>query len=543
MIPKSIRWRLPVSYAVIALLAAVALGLLLLTTLRSYYRGQELDYLAGNAQAMGSEINALLEEDFPLSALTSQLAGFAFLSQTQVRFLDPEGNVIADSGAPDETGGDRVVLVEAVSGEAIETENAADSAETGQLVEETSFRSSIVIVSGQISGNIEEQMTITRSESRAVQTVVEETRRQTTAQRYISRLPVTGTPYGFGLSPDAVTEGPRSNLVVRQAIHDSAGKLLGHVELSQGPAYGRDILTSVAWGWAIASGAAVALAAIVGWFVSLRLSTPLLALTEVTGRMAEGQLSARAEISRHDELGTLSRSFNRMATQVENTVTALRRFVADAAHELHTPLTALRTDLELIETGESGTDRTNRIERARTQVARLEALTSGLLDLSRLEANAAIAAHDVIDLIQLLQSVGEPYASRAEQAGLSFALDMPKEGIFVQGNAAQLQQAVSNLLDNAVKYTLEGGRVEVGARATGNWASITVADTGIGIPEADMHGLFGRFHRGRNASTYPGSGLGLAIVKAIVEGHGGRVGVESDKNGSRFTVELPGRAP
>jgi two-component system OmpR family sensor kinase len=284
----------------------------------------------------------------------------------------------------------------------------------------------------------------------------------------------------------------------------------------------------------------VLLAAGVGWLISRQLSAPLLALTEVTASMAAGNLSVRAEVKRDAprEVGLLAGSFNEMAEQVEETVLTLRRFVADAAHELHTPLTALRTNLEL---GSAEANPQPFINRAQTQVERLETLTRDLLDLSRLETGASQTNFGPVNLNPLVQEVGELYASRAEQMGLTFSLELPEQPLAVSGNEAHLRRALSNLLDNALKFTSEGGSVWLGLRPlpAQNWAELWVEDTGLGIPATDVPQLFSRFHRGRNATAYPGSGLGLAIVKAITEGHGGQVAVENRLTGACFQVRLP----
>mgnify|MGYP005857244141 CR=1 FL=1 len=170
---------------------------------------------------------------------------------------------------------------------------------------------------------------------------------------------------------------------------------------------------------------------------------------------------------------------------------------------------------------------------------RLEALTTSLLDLSRLEAGAGCEAHAPLDLAALARESSEPYASRAEQAGVDFCLSLPEAPVIVWGDAVQLARALGNLLDNACKFTAEGGEVTVALRGEGSWAEISVQDTGIGIPADDLSNLFSRFHRGRNAASYPGSGLGLAIVKAIAEGHGGEVRAESQGRGARFALRLP----
>jgi signal transduction histidine kinase len=346
-----------------------------------------------------------------------------------------------------------------------------------------------------------------------------------------------GEYLGFDLSvEEASMSDRRSDHVVCRSIGDAVGAPWGIVELSEGPAYGREIVGRVARGWVLASLVAVLLAAGVGWVASQRISAPLLILTDVTAQMAAGNLAARADVARQDEFGALAGSFNRMADRVEDTVVALRRFVSDAAHEIHTPLTALRTNLELAPDDEF-------VRRAQSQVERLEALTQGLLDLSTIEAEVREATEEraPVALVPLVRETSELYASRAEQAGLAFDLVLPETEVMVWGDEAQLRRALGNLLDNGIKFTPEGGSVCVGVRCVEEWAELWVEDTGIGVPEQDLPHLFGRFHRGRNVAVYPGNGLGLAIVKAIVEGHGGRVTGENLGPRTRFTLRLPHR--
>jgi HAMP domain-containing protein len=163
----------------------------------------------------------------------------------------------------------------------------------------------------------------------------------------VSSISVVGTRLGLGFDPTAAWNGRRSSQVVEQPIVGTDGEAFGTLRFSNGPAYGLDIVAGVARGWALASLVAVALAALVGWRISRSVSRPVLALTAATARMATGDLAVRVTVARRDEFGQLAASFNRMAHQLAGTIAALRRFVADAAHELHTPLTALHTDLEL----------------------------------------------------------------------------------------------------------------------------------------------------------------------------------------------------
>jgi signal transduction histidine kinase len=343
---------------------------------------------------------------------------------------------------------------------------------------------------------------------------------QPDATSYMYAASVVGTPFGFGLNADAASGSVRSNQVVVEPILDQDEQLVGYIRLSEGPAYGRQILESVAIGSAVAGGVAILAAAGVGWWMSRHITSPLRDLAAVTARMAGGDLSARANLSRRDEFGVLSRSFDLMADRVETTVGALRRFVADAAHELQTPLTALRTNLELA-------PEDSFVHQAQSQARRIWVLVQSLLDLSRLEAGESVKGKASIDVVQLMQELGEQYASRAQQAGLAYDVTIPTRPVVIQGNKAQILQALSNLLDNAIKFTDEGGRIQVGVSQETTHVTLWVEDTGIGVPEEDLPHIYDRFHRGRNAAHYPGSGLGLAIAKAVVDNHGGTIIVKS----------------
>ncbi len=236
---------------------------------------------------------------------------------------------------------------------------------------------------------------------------------------------------------------------------------------------------------------------------------------------ASGDLSARTEITRRDETGALANSFNEMAQRMEDTITTMRRFAGDAAHELHTQLTALRTSLELATADQAAAGKY--LQRAQAQVERLEHLTSNLLDLSRLESGTVNEERAAIDMTMLLQAGHVNFASRAEQAGLSFELDLPLDSITIYAIDSQIQQAIGNLINNAFKFTTKSGSVKVSLSRVDYMALLTVEDSGIGIPMADLPHLFERFYRGHNASDRPGSGLGLSIVRAIAHSHGGGV--------------------
>lgn len=502
---RSLRWRLPFSYAVIALLAVLALGIALIGTLRSFYRQQEELYLLDNATAVADELALLLGEG-EQSTLEPKITGYAFLIQTRIQVLDETNQeVLADSG-------DAGLINPAIAVGTEDNFNLLDS--LGTVTEDIA----IVIEEEQNTseGTISTQRVVTRTSS----------------------MPVQGSLYGFNLGTEPGPVEEFSDLVVEVPIINPTGQLLGYVRLLQGPAYGRDILQSVVWGWAIAGVVAVVLAALTGWVISRRLTQPLLALTAVTMQMAEGDLGARANVQRADEVGLLGRSFNRMAGQVENTVKSLRQFTADAAHELHTPLTALQTDLQLL-AGDDDPLRKQRVLRAQTQAQRLEDLADSLLELSLLEAGPELSAQTEFDLTRLVNKIGELYASWAEQVDLSFSMRLPDRPILISGNESQLQRAVENILDNSIKFTPAPGQISLTLDLVEGLAVLIVLDSGIGITAEDKPLLFSRFHRGRNTAGYPGSGLGLAIVQEIMLRHGGKVEIDSGDWGTKVQLMLP----
>jgi len=512
---KSIRWRLPLSYAGIALLAALCLGSVMLLVLNRYYTRQERDYLLGNAQGLQPMVEQALQTHAPQASLQGMVDNLSFLSQTRIRLLDAQGNPLADSGVPESNqvvsvsvGITKSIVISAP--ENVPPNMANGTTSHGFLTTETG-------PAGGMPGTL-----TTSSEGNTV-------------------VALSASPYGYSFvsAPSPASSSRRSAQVVSLPLSGS----LGTLEISKGPAYGQDILHSVSLAWVVAGLIAVCLAELAGWYASRLVTGPVLALDGATQRMQAGDLSARVRLPGKRptaEFQELADSFNDMAQRVETTVSTLQSFVADAAHELHTPLTALHTNLELA-ADETDIDRRSLyLERAQEQNLRLGVLVSRLLDLSRIEAARTPPVTAPLELIPELQELGRQFAARAEQAGQFFMLELPAQTIRVQVDDAQLRSILINLLENALKFTPAGGTITLRLATQADQAVLSVSDTGIGIPPEDLPHLFERFHRGRNASRYPGSGLGLAIVKALVEAQGGSVRAESKVGaGTIVIVALP----
>jgi signal transduction histidine kinase len=536
MMFKSIRTRLALSFAGIALVAALVLGAVLLTILRDYYSNQELNYLRINTQSVSTVVAAMMSAHASHDEVQSQVESLAFLTLTRIQVYGLDGQLLHDSGSPQKL----KVNLGVVKQTFIQNSNT--------LSKDKIFISVGGSPSNELAFPVPDTVDGSPSNESAFpvpDTVTKPVPKELTSQNVFVYHSAQGgsTAYGFALKlpGEASPVTARSNLQVLETMQDpKTNDQIGRVQLSEGPAYGSAILASVARGWAFSSAIAVLLAALIGWYISRRISAPVLALSDVTARMTQGNLSSRADVKGRDEFGQLARSFNEMASRVEETVETLRTFVADAAHELHTPLTALQTNLELARDEKNTLARNRYLERVQEQSQRLEALVKSLLDLSRIEAAESKLDLTPVDLSQLVREISEPFASRAEQTEHEFEVNLFEENVSVRGNPEQLRQVMINLLENALKFTAANGLISVAFGAVGDEAKLTITDTGIGIPAADLPHLFERFHRGHNASNYAGNGLGLAIVKAIVIAHQGNVTVQSEPGkGTQVNVSIP----
>jgi signal transduction histidine kinase len=236
----------------------------------------------------------------------------------------------------------------------------------------------------------------------------------------------------------------------------------------------------------------------------------------------------------------------RDVTEARRLEAVRRDFVANASHELKTPVASIRAAAETLRTvaGEDPEAVAAFAERIEREAVRLSRIVSDLLDLSRLETGGEAEGEEV-RLDALVREEVERVRPAAEEAGLTLALEL-EPAPSVRGSARDLALMVRNLLDNAVAYTRPGGRVDVAVRAEGGEVVLTVADTGIGIPSRDLDRIFERFYRVDRARSREtgGTGLGLSIVRHVVENHRGTVRVRSELGrGSTFEVRLPAAGP
>jgi signal transduction histidine kinase len=231
-----------------------------------------------------------------------------------------------------------------------------------------------------------------------------------------------------------------------------------------------------------------------------------------------------------------------MIARLDESFQHIRRFTADASHEMRTPLTVLRGELEVMAQRQSLDDETREtLGSALEETERLAQIVESLLTISRLDAGEAWMERSSFDLTALVTSTVEQMRLLAEDRNISLGCQS-NGAVTVEGDRARIKQVVVNLLDNAIKYTPEGGAVDVSIGTDTDQAVMRVEDNGIGIPEEARSHLFERFYRvdKARARQMGGAGLGLAIVKSIITAHGGQVTVESvEGRGSCFQVQLP----
>ncbi|MCL2543368.1 MAG: HAMP domain-containing histidine kinase [Nocardioidaceae bacterium] len=279
-------------------------------------------------------------------------------------------------------------------------------------------------------------------------------------------------------------------------------------------------------------------AAFAGWLVATNGLRPVRRLTSAVERVARTEDFTPLQVEGDDEVARLSTAFNHMLTALDASRVRQRQLVADAGHELRTPLTALRTNIDLLTMVAADPSalpvdaRDELLDDVRAQIEELTTLIGDLTELAREEpVQAQVEPLDLADVI-------DHAVQRVRRRAPSLTFELFTRTWWVEGEAAELERAVTNLLDNAAKWSPEGGKVTVRLSD----GVLTVDDQGPGIAEEDRGRVFDRFWRSADARTMPGSGLGLSIVRQVAERHGGSVmATANSTGGARLVLRLPGR--
>ncbi|MBP5639757.1 MAG: HAMP domain-containing histidine kinase [Victivallales bacterium] len=270
-----------------------------------------------------------------------------------------------------------------------------------------------------------------------------------------------------------------------------------------------------------------------------KVSSGLTKIGQAASEIAQGNYEKRVEYKGEGkEIDSLIHAFNHMVDNTEKMLKGLENVTDDIAHDLKTPLTRMQAQAELEMANQSNVDFAASIAENCDEML---SIINTMLEISRIEKHMGHVIRSSINFSALLNKLHEAFMTLAEDQNVRFNVVMPQQDIFIEGNERQLEQMTANLIDNAIKYTHDGGSVTILLKQQqDNSVCLVISDTGVGIAPDDIPKIFDRFFRADTSRSTSGNGLGLSMVKAVVESMGGSISVESERNkGTQFTVILP----
>jgi two-component system sensor histidine kinase BaeS len=285
---------------------------------------------------------------------------------------------------------------------------------------------------------------------------------------------------------------------------------------------------------------ALGLAALLGFLLARHLSRPVRALAATVAKLSDGQYDERASATGRDEIGMLAQAVNRLAETLEKNRTARRRWMADIAHELRTPVAILKGEIEALADGVRQPDG-QKLSSLAEEVDQLAVLIEDLQTLALSDAGALNLHREPLEINALVQQVAEAFTERLAARGIVLETNLPGT-VTLSADPQRLRQLIHNLLENCARYVMAGGWVKVALARTASGVSLSVEDSGPGVPSGQLEHLFDRFFRLEQSRSRVGggSGLGLSICRNIVEAHGGRIQARrGDSGGLLIIIELP----
>jgi heavy metal sensor kinase len=279
------------------------------------------------------------------------------------------------------------------------------------------------------------------------------------------------------------------------------------------------------------------------WFLSGKAVAPVVKIKELAAQVRDGRLGKRIEMeAKGQEIEDLVHMFNSMLDGIQESVDGQKRFTAAVAHEVRSPLTSLRGSIEVaLRRTRTPEEYEDLLKTNLSDIIRLSKITDNLLFFSKVDNNILELRKQWFDVSRLMETIVERMRYKALSAGIAIS-ESYGEGIEMNGDIDLLEQALSNIVDNAIKYTPSGGTVNVTVKTDDGRIRVTVADTGIGIPEGEIPNIFERFYRvsKERSRKLGGTGLGLSIAWWVIEAHGGLIDVRSTVGaGSEFITTFP----
>lgn len=337
----------------------------------------------------------------------------------------------------------------------------------------------------------------------------------------------------------------KPTVYVTLPIHDSSGKTVAILQTGASREDIDDLLNLLAIGLVVAAPVVIVMAVAGGYLFAGRVLQPVADITALAASTSESDLHARLNLDLpDDELGRLAQTFDAMLARMEEAFNRQKQFTSDAAHELRTPLSLMRGELDLaLVRQRSSAEYEALLHEFDTDLTRLTRLVETLLNLTRADQRGLVADRGEFALDDVVLAIRDQYHATAAAAGITLAVEI--EPMVVVLDQDLIVQVLVNLVDNALLHAPEGGTVVLGCRSTAGETALWVRDSGPGIAREHQERIFDRFYRveGSRARRSGGAGLGLAIVKAIAEAHGGSVHLESTPgSGSTFTVRFPSQS-
>jgi two-component system, OmpR family, sensor kinase len=282
---------------------------------------------------------------------------------------------------------------------------------------------------------------------------------------------------------------------------------------------------------------AILLAAALGLYYAEAAASNIRQLQDAARKVADGNFETTIPVASAGQLGQLARTFNEMQRRLYELDSARKQFIANASHELRTPIFSLGGFVELLEEEDpSPEERAEFVRTMRQQIARLTKLTTDLLDLSQLDAGAIEMQAQSVDLGALAREVTREFGARADLRGSRLELRTPDQPVIARGDPDRVRQIIRILLDNALTHTPEGTKVTVTTYSANHRAELIVSDEGEGIPQRVQNRIFERFY---TADSAGGSGLGLAIATELAQRMQGQITISSSRRFTAFTLDLP----
>ncbi|HEY5942286.1 MAG TPA: HAMP domain-containing sensor histidine kinase [Solirubrobacterales bacterium] len=282
---------------------------------------------------------------------------------------------------------------------------------------------------------------------------------------------------------------------------------------------------------------AIAIATAVGLYYTRAANNNILRLQEAARKVAAGNFETTIPVASAGQLGDLARTFNEMQRRLAELDSARKQFIANASHELRTPIFSLGGFVELLEEEDpSPEERAEFVRTMRQQIERLTKLTTDLLDLSQLDAGAVVMRASSVDLTALAREVTKEFGARADLRGSRLQLRTPDQPAIALADPDRVRQIIRILLDNALTHTAEGTDVTVTTYSANRRAELTVSDDGSGIPQRVQSRIFERFYTADQSGS---SGLGLAIASELAQRMKGAITISSSRRFTAFTLDLP----